>query len=499
MKPEILRWVGFSAAIVAVLLATTLLGFHAKGTADIGLLEKVCGKEAAGCDKVVSSRWGVIPPGPPEPSSEEGKAPSQSSAAEKVEARKDRHGFPVAALGLFYYTFLAVYLGVIGRPSWPVRRLHSAIFALNLLGVMSSLFYIGVMLFAIGEACPFCYGTHVCNFLLAFVLWKTRPEEPKFHGEGEGISKPVLPHPDLRLGVTCLLLSTALCYGEWKAYRAQFVELQDLQITELRGDLAELNSEIAQLAAGGSPADPNLGANGSDSAGAAAGTDLAKENQQLRERLEELEEIASSVQKMDGLHLSQEKLDLGLRDDDPKITPVLRANGRTGKYMQVVVFSDVECSNCANFHEYIHEKLLPMFNGHLEVIYKHLPAGRHKHALPGAKALEAARLQGNDKFWALYSYLLERRKDLGSVDYTVAAQELGLDANRFVADMGSAAVRQRVAQDSRHATQQLQVKGTPAVFLNGRPVSRVIRRNDGWWQIKADTLKKSRARSRQEW
>jgi predicted DsbA family dithiol-disulfide isomerase len=304
-----------------------------------------------------------------------------------------------------------------------------------------------------------CLGTHIANFLIAPILWRLRPAPvepvappaPAKKGAPPP-SPPVEPdHPAPALGLTALALVAALWVAEWKSYRALHGSLQGDQIAELRDALDELSREMAQYS-----------------------------------------EIASDIERLDGLHLGQEPLDLGLRPDDPKI------DGGRGQRMQVVVFSDIECPNCARFHEFLFGEMLPLFSGHLEVVFKHFPLGEHKNALPGAKALEAARAQGNEEYWELHHWLSARREQLGSVDWRAAAQAVGLDEARFLADMGSPETMRRIQEDIAKG-RALGLTGTPAVFLNGRPVNRVIRSNIGWWKLKADVLRAARERANQPW
>ncbi len=489
MNPKVLRWVGLALAIFAGLLSNSLLGLHALGTSDLGLLAGICGKTGAGCNAVISSRWGVFPPGP-EKATEEGSSKAGAVNGTAVSVPEPRSGIPVAAMGLFYYTFLAAYLALVGRPSWSRRRVHAAILAVFGFGLLGSLFYLGVMLFALDKTCILCIGTHLCNFLLAPVLWSTRPREPNLADEGGGLSRPELAHPDLRLGLAVVALTGALCAAEWNGYRSLYADLQGPQIEELRIALGEVTRDLAEAAAQIPGVDPN----GTPDEGDVA--TLRAELAQARKDLEEYEELANDLERMDGMHLNQEALDLeaklGIRPDDPKI------ERDSGRGMNIVVFSDIECPNCAAFHEFLFDELVPLFRGHLTVVFKHFPLNIHPYAVPGAKALEAARLQGNDKYWEMHHYLAERRASLGSVNYTDAAASIGLDVNRFVSDMVSPEVARRIQEDVTIG-QRLGLRGTPAVFLNGRLVNRVIRRNIGWWKIKADVVRDSRARSGQPW
>ena len=476
ISPTALRWIAFAIALVGIYLSNDLLALHSGSKSDQGWLSGNCVEGEKGCSKVASSRWSMIPPGPE----------IAEDSPNAIQARRDAGGIPVAAMGLFYWLFLSVYLGVIGSPSWPVRKLHLALIGINALGLIASLIYLIIMWAVIGETCDICLGTHICNFAIAPLIWKLRPVEPKFPEEGGGLVKPVLPFPDATLGVVCLLLFMTASWAQWNSYQAKIGRSHQEQIESTKEALARNQSEMDALS-GIQAAYVELEQKYKDLAG-----DLDPE------QLEQFKKIAEDMEKLDALHMGQEKMEIGVRDDDPKIRPRLGANGRTGRYMQIAIWSDIECPNCARFHDFLKNELMPLYNGHLEVVHKYYPARDHKHALPMSKALEAARMQGNEKYWELHEYLHNRRENLGAVDLTEAALAVGLDINRFNADKESRAVLMRIQGDIDQA-RKAGVKGTPAVYLNGRPVDRLFRSNIGWWKLKVDVLKSVRARSNQPW
>jgi protein-disulfide isomerase/uncharacterized membrane protein len=213
--------------------------------------------------------------------------------------------------------------------------------------------------------------------------------------------------------------------------------------------------------------------------------------QSLEEEVIELRIFASDVEKVETVHRIQKKNDIEVRSDDPTIDAV------GGLHYGLVIFSDVECPNCARFDEYLKQTILPIWNGHLKVIWKHYPnTSEHPNSMQGARALEAARLQG--KFWQLRDWLLPRRESLGVVNWSEAATELAMDADRFLKDMQSAQVTRRIGQDSSLA-RKLGVRGTPGVYLNGRLVSRLMRRSAGFWELQSESLREIRDSRGQDW
>jgi protein-disulfide isomerase len=99
-------------------------------------------------------------------------------------------------------------------------------------------------------------------------------------------------------------------------------------------------------------------------------------------------------------------------------------------------------------------------------VWRHLPlTGVHPQAQVAAEASEAAAAQG--KFWAMHDLLLANQEHLHTDDLVGYADRLGLDVERFEADLGSRVNQGRVDEDV--ATADLSdVAGTPTFFINGQ-------------------------------
>jgi protein-disulfide isomerase len=89
----------------------------------------------------------------------------------------------------------------------------------------------------------------------------------------------------------------------------------------------------------------------------------------------------------------------------------------------------------------------------------------HPRALLGAVAAEAAASQG--KFWEMHDTLMDNQRALAPKDLLGYARDLGLDAERFAADLRAHAGGARVAEDMDSADLAT-VSGTPTFFINGR-------------------------------
>ncbi len=88
----------------------------------------------------------------------------------------------------------------------------------------------------------------------------------------------------------------------------------------------------------------------------------------------------------------------------------------------------------------------------------------HPHALLAAEAAEAADRQG--KFWEMRDQLLDHQGALTIKDLTHYAGSVGLNTERFIADLRRQVGRAKIAADTDSADLS-GVSGTPTFFING--------------------------------
>lgn len=150
-----------------------------------------------------------------------------------------------------------------------------------------------------------------------------------------------------------------------------------------------------------------------------------------------------------------------LKEIDTQGAPV---EGALEAPIEMVVFSDFECPYCASLVPVLKE-VLEKYPGKVKMVFKNFPLEMHRMATPASLAALAAHKQG--KFWPYHDKLFENHKNLTEQKFQEIANELKLDLNRFNADMKGQDIRARLnkdIQDGRIA----EVRGTPAVFVNGR-------------------------------
>jgi protein-disulfide isomerase len=130
----------------------------------------------------------------------------------------------------------------------------------------------------------------------------------------------------------------------------------------------------------------------------------------------------------------------------------------------LVEYGDFECPYCGMAEPIVRELLRDF--GDVSYIWRHLPLSDvHPRAQLAAEAAEAAGEQG--AFWEMHDVLLEHQDRLSPGDLAQYAEELGLDVERFTADVQSHSGAPRVAEDVDSADLS-GVSGTPTFFINGR-------------------------------
>jgi Na+/H+ antiporter NhaA len=130
----------------------------------------------------------------------------------------------------------------------------------------------------------------------------------------------------------------------------------------------------------------------------------------------------------------------------------------------VVEYLDFECPFCARATG-MGAELREHFGDRVRYVVRHLPLEEvHPHAYLAAVAAEAAERQG--RFWEMHDRLFAHQSRLEPGDLREHAAEIGLDLERFDADMGDEDLHARVRADLASAAAS-GARGTPTFFLDG--------------------------------
>ncbi len=147
---------------------------------------------------------------------------------------------------------------------------------------------------------------------------------------------------------------------------------------------------------------------------------------------------------------------------DPEVDHVI---GSPDAPLVLVEYGDFECPYCGRAAPVV-EELVARFGDELAVVFRHLPlVDVHEHAEMAAEAAEAAAAQG--RFWEMHDALFAAQGNLDASALVERATHLGLDVDRFVADLDDRRHSLRVARDVSSAADS-GAAGTPTFFINGR-------------------------------
>ena len=130
----------------------------------------------------------------------------------------------------------------------------------------------------------------------------------------------------------------------------------------------------------------------------------------------------------------------------------------------IVEFADFECPHCGEVAPAI-DKLIEAHKNDIRFSFKFYPLPSHPHADIAARA--AAASMNQNKFWEMHHALFTNQHHLEQTDLDSYAKELGIEVSRFHADMQSNQTTERIAKD-RKLGEDLQIAGTPTIFINGR-------------------------------
>jgi protein-disulfide isomerase len=198
--------------------------------------------------------------------------------------------------------------------------------------------------------------------------------------------------------------------------------------------------------------------------------DDTKVREQIRTHLQQQKLVARRDEFVDSLR-SQAKIVLRL--PRPLVTRLdvgiqgAPARGRADAPVTLVEFSDFQCPFCKRSQATL-KQLQERYPGKLKLVYRDFPLDQlHPQA---RNASEAARCAGDQgKFWEYHDVLFTQAPQASPESLRRYAEQTGLDTAAFDRCLSSGLHREAVQRDVEEGT-RLGVTGTPAFFINGRPV-----------------------------
>ncbi len=139
--------------------------------------------------------------------------------------------------------------------------------------------------------------------------------------------------------------------------------------------------------------------------------------------------------------------------------------GKQDAPITLLEYGDYECPYCGQAYAVV-KRIQKELGDNLRFVFRNFPLAQvHPHALRAALAAEAAGRQG--VFWEMHDLLFEHQDALDDEQLPRYAATLEVDMRRFVADMWSDEVEQRVHEDFMSGVRS-GVNGTPTFFINGK-------------------------------
>ncbi|MCO6432083.1 MAG: thioredoxin domain-containing protein [Deltaproteobacteria bacterium] len=344
-------------------------------------------------------------------------------------------GFPVASYGLAFYLvlFCLSFLSSSTKLMAPAA-FRSVLLFLSLIASLVSVALFIVSEFVIGTLCLICIGMYLVNFALFAVAWRAA-EHGLIRGSLIGFRNLVaLPLLLLGLGekgadeqnaglarfsVASMLFVALLSFGMGDIILVRLSAMKE----QRSGDVA---SQVAEL--------------------------LKKWREQPVVNIE-IEAEGAGKDYFKG----------------PDNAPIV-----------LVEFSDYECPACRHFYRIV-EELLPKYRDQVKIVYKNYPLdplcnlamtrGGHANACLAAYAARCSGEQG--MFWEATDYLFSTLEgaDVQQGQARIAAlpQALSLDETAFKECLTAERTKRKIASDIRQGG-ELQVAGTPSIWINGRAV-----------------------------
>lgn len=136
--------------------------------------------------------------------------------------------------------------------------------------------------------------------------------------------------------------------------------------------------------------------------------------------------------------------------------------------VEIIEFGDFNCGFCGRFHNDTLPQIMESYGDNVRYVYRDYPI-LAANSVTAALAARCAGEQG--KYWEYHDLLFAHQSTFGQTGaFGSFASQLELDTEAFSACMDEQAHLTAIADDYRTA-QSLGIRGTPAFFINGRPVS----------------------------
>ena len=153
--------------------------------------------------------------------------------------------------------------------------------------------------------------------------------------------------------------------------------------------------------------------------------------------------------------------------------------GTAGAPVVIVVFSDLQCPHCKGEAEMLRQNLIQNYPKDVRLYFKDFPIeSLHPWAKAAARAGRCIFAQSNDAFWAYHDWIFAHQESftpttLNQQILDWAKDQKGLDANKLSACLEKKTSEPEVDAELKEG-HDLEINGTPTMFINGRRISQTI-------------------------
>jgi protein-disulfide isomerase len=149
----------------------------------------------------------------------------------------------------------------------------------------------------------------------------------------------------------------------------------------------------------------------------------------------------------------------------------VEGEGKTG--VRLIEYGDYECPYCEEYFPIV-KQVAAMYNTQIYFQFRNLPLTQiHPNAFAGARAAEAASLQG--QFWQMHDLLYENQSQWvdssnPQTEFDEYAKSLDLNVTKFNTDFAGTQVNNSIQADIAAFGRTQQPEATPTFFLDGKHI-----------------------------
>lgn len=146
--------------------------------------------------------------------------------------------------------------------------------------------------------------------------------------------------------------------------------------------------------------------------------------------------------------------------------------GNPNSSVRVIVYENLQCSDCAVFRTMLDEKILPKYGSKIAVEHRDFPLARHKWARPAAIASRHFQRTKPELALAWRRYALQNLREINAENFeeklSAWAKQNGADPAQTLAALKDKSLNDAVEADYQEGVAR-GIARTPTVLVDGEP------------------------------